>query len=91
MSLDAASKAVFVAAAERRKQRGIELKRIGMMAEKGQVEVFNYLFDGWVQRFGKEDAVDFLIAGMCEAEARLREWDVARRNHQKTKRLRRPK
>jgi hypothetical protein len=86
--MDDATKAIFAAAAERRKQRGIKLKRIGLMAEAGQVEVFHMIYSGWVERFGKEDAVDFLVSMMCEAETKLREWDASRRRDKKKKRVR---
>ena len=86
--MDDATKAVFVAAAEQRKLRGIKLKKIGLMADSSQVEAFHLIYEGWVQRFGKEDAVDFLVATMCEAEVKLREWDAARRAYKNRKRKR---
>jgi len=84
-----AAKQVFVEATERRKERWIKNKKIGFMADESQIEVFSMIYDGWCQRFGKEDAVDFLLSAMCEAEARLRDWDVARRASKKAAWLRR--
>jgi len=59
------------------------------MADETQVNTFHMLWDGWIQRFGKEDAVDFLLSALCEAEVKLREWDASRRRDKKEKRLRR--
>jgi hypothetical protein len=72
-------KAVFSMATERRKQNGIRLKRISLAAEESQVELFHGIYDGWVQRMGKEDALDYLLSWLCEGEVRLREYDAARR------------
>jgi hypothetical protein len=84
--LDDATKAVFVAAAERRKQRGIVLKRVCFMADETQVDTFNMVWNDWTQRFGKEDAVDFLLASMCESQVRLMEYDHAQRTEPKRRR-----
>lgn len=85
--MDDATKAIFVAAGERRKQLGIRLKRICLMADATQVEAFNSIYDGWVQRWGKEDAMDFLIAELCDAEVKLREWErVQRSRNEKARR-----
>lgn len=86
MSLDEASKAVFVAAAENRKQRGIKLKRVCFMADESQVDAFNLIYNEWVGRWNKEEAVDHLISLMCESQARLMEFDRARRTDPKRRR-----
>src|SRR5215468_3471620 len=87
--LSEAAKAVFVQAAEARKQRGIKLGRVAFMADSSQVDMFNGIYNEWVDRFGKEDALDFLLSWMNEANARLREWDDARRADKKRTRIRR--
>ena len=84
--MDDATKAVFFAAGERRKARGIRLKRVCFMADETQVETFHLIYNEWVQRFGKEDAIDFLLACMCESQARLAEYDRARRTEPKRRR-----
>ena len=76
--LSDADKATFKAATERRKALGIRLRKICFMAEAAQVEDFNFLWEGWVERFGKRKAVDVLIKLMSDVEARLRDQENAR-------------
>jgi hypothetical protein len=76
--LSDAEKATFRAATERRKALGIRLRKICFMAEAAQVEDFNFLWEGWVERFGKRKAVDVLIKLMSEIECRIREEDERR-------------
>jgi len=64
---------IYKAATERRKERGIKLKRISLMAEVSQVEAFHELFEVWVERYGKTGAVDVLLKLMAEVEVRIRE------------------
>jgi hypothetical protein len=74
-----AAKQIFVEASERRKERWIKNKLVRFAADESQVSVFHLIYDGWVKRFGKEQAVDFLLSWMLEGETRLAEWDAAKR------------
>jgi hypothetical protein len=76
--LDEATKAVFKAASERRKANGVRLKRFSVMAEDSQIEALNELWSAWVERFGKEKAIDHLILLWGRAEARLGDRDDVR-------------
>lgn len=70
-------KKVFLDATNRRKAAGIKLKRIAIMADASQVEAFNILWDGWVERYGKAMALNHLISIMARVEARLRDKENA--------------
>lgn len=76
--LSETEKATFRAATERRRAAGIRLRRISFMADSSQVEAFTSLWDGWVERFGKNAAVDVLLKLMSEVEARIREEQARR-------------
>jgi hypothetical protein len=78
MALSESDKQVFLAAANRRKENGLRLKRISFMAESAQVEAFNLIWSEWVQRYGKQQAVDHLILLICRAEARYRDGEAAK-------------
>jgi hypothetical protein len=67
-----AEKQVFLDATNRRKAAGIRLKRISIMASTDQVEAFNELWSSWVERWGKNTAVDHLIRMMAHIEAKVR-------------------
>jgi hypothetical protein len=64
-------KATFRAAGERRKAAAIRLKRFAVMCDANQAESLNVLWESWVERFGKQLAVDHLIKMWSHAEARL--------------------
>jgi hypothetical protein len=66
-------KATFRAAGERRKAAGIRLRRIFILADANQVASFNTLWESWVDRWGKQKAVDELLRFMSLVEARLRD------------------
>jgi hypothetical protein len=76
--LSDAEKAIFRAATERRKQRGIKLQRFSVMLDKSQVEGLYILWDAWVDRWGKERAADELIRLMARVEARLMDKERAK-------------
>ena len=78
--MDEATKAILSGLAEGRRARWIKNKTIRFQADESQVEVFHMLWEGWISRFTKEGAVDFLLSAMCEAEVKLREWDHARKS-----------
>jgi hypothetical protein len=71
-------KAIFKSAGERRKERGIVLRKFSFMAESNQVFALNELLDSWIQRFGKEQAIDHLIVLWGRVEARLRDKERAK-------------
>lgn len=75
--LTEAEKKVFLDATNRRKERGLKLKRICLLAESSQVEAFYCLFDSWVIRWGKERAMDELIRLMGLVEARVQDKERA--------------
>jgi hypothetical protein len=79
--LSAEEKETFKRATERRRARGVELRKFSVHAEKSQVEALSELYDAWVSRFGKEEAIDHLILMWGRAEARLCDAD----EHRKTK------
>lgn len=66
-------KATFRAAGERRKKAGIRLKRVNFMADANQVASFNALLESWIERWGKQKAVDELLRLMSTVESRLRD------------------
>jgi hypothetical protein len=72
-ALSDAEKRTFLDATNRRKAAGIKLGRISFMATKEQVESFNELFNAWVERWGKNKAVDVLLSMMSGIEARIRD------------------
>ena len=73
-----ADKAVFKAATERRLANGIRLKRFSVMCDASQVSALNDLWTGWIERFGKQKAVDVLLRLMTTVETRMREADERR-------------
>ena len=75
--LSDAEKATFKRATERRRENGIRLKRITLLAEPSQVAGFTELFDSWVIRWGKTRALDELIRIMSIVEARLQDKERA--------------
>ena len=76
--LSESEKAVFLAATNRRKSRGIRLKLFAVKAEESQVEALTELYNAWIARFGKEAALDNLIVIWGRAEARLCDRDRAK-------------
>lgn len=72
-------KELFKRASERRKQNGIKLKRICMLAEEGQVEAFNIVWEEWVRRYRKMGAVDLLIRCISAGEASIQDEMRARK------------
>lgn len=68
-------KATFKAASERRRETGIKLKRVCVTMSAKQVEAFYIVWDAWVERFGKNMAVDGLISLMSRVEARMRDGE----------------
>jgi hypothetical protein len=72
-------KQTFKAAGERRRARGVELRKFSVMAERSQVEALSELYDAWIARFGKEQALDHLILLWGRAEARLGDRDEQKR------------
>jgi hypothetical protein len=77
--LSEAEKKVFLDATNRRKARGVKLRKFSVMAERSQVEGLSELYDAWVTRFGKELALDHLILMWGRAEARLCDADQAKK------------
>jgi len=78
--LTSEEKAAFKSATERRRANGIRLKRITLCAEASQVQGFNEIWEVWVERYGKNSAVDVLLRLMSTVEARIREEDARRSN-----------
>lgn len=68
-------KQVFKAASERRREAGIKLRRVCITMSVEQVEAFYIVFDSWVERWGKNKAVDGLISLMSRVEARMRDQE----------------
>lgn len=66
-------KATFKSATERRRAAGIRLKRFAVLCDSSQVESLNELWDSWVERLGKQTAVDHLINLMAHSEARMQD------------------
>jgi hypothetical protein len=77
-NLSDSEKATFLAATERRRAAGIRLKRVCFMADEAQVEAFNIVWESWIERWGKTQAVDHLILLICRAEARYRDGEAAK-------------
>jgi hypothetical protein len=73
-------KLLYRAATERRRAAGIRLKRFAVLADANQVESLNQLWDSWVERFGKQGAVDRLLGMWSHAEARLRDKERTNEN-----------
>jgi hypothetical protein len=71
--LDDQSKAVFLAATNRKIERGKRAKLIRMFADAEQVEAFYEVWKVWLDRWSKERAMDALIASVCDAEARYQD------------------
>ena len=78
-------KEVFKRASERRKENGIKLKRICMLAEEGQVEAFNIVWEEWVRRYRKMGAVDLLIRCISAGEAAIQDEIRARKEKKRAK------
>jgi hypothetical protein len=68
-------KLLYRAATERRRAAGIRLKRFAVLADANQVESLNQLWDAWVERDGKQCAVDRLLRMWSHEEARLRDQE----------------
>jgi hypothetical protein len=66
-------KLMYRAATERRKAAGIRLQKFSVMCDTKQVESLNVLWDAWVERWGKQHAVDELLRLMSTVESRLRD------------------
>jgi hypothetical protein len=77
--LSESEKATFKAAGERRRARGVVLRKFSIMAEESQVEALNELYDAWVSRFGKEKAIDHWIVIWSRIEARMQDADQAKK------------
>jgi len=73
--LSDAEKLTFKNATARRREAGIRLGRISFMATTEQVQSFNELWDSWVERWGKNKAVDILLSAMSGIEARVRDQE----------------
>jgi hypothetical protein len=71
--MDENTKAVFLAATERKIARGKRAKLIRMFAEAEQVEAFYEVWKVWLDRWSKERCMDALIASLCDAEARYQD------------------
>jgi hypothetical protein len=71
-------KRVFREAGERRAKAGIRLKRIYLLADENQVASFNVLWESWVERWGKQKAMDQLLRFMSLVESRLRDKERAK-------------
>ena len=65
--------AVFKAAGERRREKGIKLGRWTIMVDKNQLASIDEFYQGWVEMFGKQRAADYLIVCMRKADEALRE------------------
>jgi hypothetical protein len=87
VEMDEQTKAVFLAATNRKIERGKRAKLIRMFAEAEQVEAFYEVWKVWLDRWSKERAMDALIASICDAEARYQDLVrlVAERKKQKRK------
>ena len=83
--LPEAEKEIYRAGALRRRERGIRLKKICMMAEESQVEAFAILWESFVERWGKRRAVDVLLKGMAEIEVSVRDAEAAKATKGKSK------
>ena len=75
MRLGDLAKQVFADAAEHRRENWKKQRRISFYAEGEQCDAFHILYNELVNRYGKEGAVDALIACMAENETRLRETE----------------
>jgi hypothetical protein len=67
----------FIEASRRRRENGIKLKRFAVMCDETQVEALNILWGSFVERWGKQQAVDHLIVILSKVEARLRDKERA--------------
>jgi hypothetical protein len=85
--LSEAEKQTFLAATNRKIEKGKRDKLIRMFAEEGQVEAFYEVWKVWLDRWSKERAMDALIASICDAEARYQDLVqlVAERKNKKRK------
>jgi len=71
-------KRTFREAGERRLANGIRLKQVRFMADANQVQSFNAIWESWLDRWGKQAAVDHLIRLMGTVESRLRDKERAK-------------
>jgi hypothetical protein len=85
--LSQAEKETFLAATNRKIERGKRAKLIRMFAEEEQVEAFYEVWKVWLDRWSKERCMDALIASICDAEARYQDLVqlVVERKKRKTK------
>jgi hypothetical protein len=72
-------KETFKDASKRRRDRGIRLKQFAVRAEESQVIALSELYEAWLERWGKEDAIDRLIRMWAHAEARIRDQEHAKK------------
>jgi len=73
-------------ATERRKANAMRLGRLCVYVEKEQVDGFNELYQTWIERWGKSQATDAVIAAIAEYEAKyqdLRELVLKRKREAK--------
>jgi hypothetical protein len=85
--LSDADKAVFKAAAERRKANNIKLGQFRVLCDTNQVVSLTEFYEGWVTTLGKERAVDYLIVCMRKGQEALdRAVEARKRDSRKQKR-----
>ena len=73
MALSQQEKDTFLAATNRKIERGKRDKLVRMFAEAEQVEAFYEVWKVWLDRWSKERCMDALIASVCDAEARYQD------------------
>jgi hypothetical protein len=71
--LSQVEKQTFLAATNRKIERGKRAKLIRMFADAEQVEAFYEIWKVWLDRWSKERAMDALITSVCDAEARYQD------------------
>lgn len=79
-------KAVFKAAAERRKANNIKLGQFRVLCDTNQIVSLTEFYEGWVTTLGKERAVDYLIVCMRKGQEALDRALEARKRDRKQKR-----
>lgn len=65
--------AMFKANAARRVANGLKNGMLTVRADQSQIVAFNELWETWMDRWGKEKAMDAVIASMCDSEARYQD------------------
>ena len=70
--LSDADKAVFKAAADRRRANNIKLGQFRVLCDTNQVVSLTEFYEGWVDTLGKQHAVDYLIVCMRRGDEALR-------------------